>query len=67
MAASLNAKTADVFEEPGCDKNRSKSERARKTGCCTQQLSAGGCAFDGATIALQPIADLAHQARVALL
>ena len=52
-----------VFEEPGCDKNTGKSEKERKKGC-TKQLTpgaaAGGCAFDGAKIALQPIVDVAH-------
>ena len=63
MSVSLKAKIAEVFEEPGCDKNQGKSEKERKKGC-TKQLSpgaaAGGCAFDGAKIALQPIADVAH-------
>ncbi|WP_175949315.1 nitrogenase iron-molybdenum cofactor biosynthesis protein NifE [Burkholderia vietnamiensis] len=63
MSASLKAKIAEVFDEPGCDKNQDKSEKARKKGC-TKQLSpgaaAGGCAFDGAKIALQPIVDVAH-------
>ena len=63
MSASLKAKIADVFDEPGCDKNQGKSEKDRKKGC-TKQLApgaaAGGCAFDGAKIALQPIVDVAH-------
>src|SRR6266496_4321963 len=63
MSASLKVKIAEVFEEPGCDKNQAKSEKERKKGC-TKQLSpgaaAGGCAFDGAKIALQPIVDVAH-------
>ncbi|WP_022982483.1 nitrogenase iron-molybdenum cofactor biosynthesis protein NifE [Ideonella sp. B508-1] len=63
MSASLKAKIAQVFEEPGCDKNQGKSEKERKKGC-TKQLTpgaaAGGCAFDGAKIALQPIVDVAH-------
>jgi nitrogenase molybdenum-cofactor synthesis protein NifE len=63
MPASLKAKIAEVFEEPGCDKNQAKSEKERKKGC-TKQLTpgaaAGGCAFDGAKIALQPIVDVAH-------
>ncbi len=63
MSASLKAKIAEVFEEPGCDKNQGKSEKERKKGC-TKQLTpgaaAGGCAFDGAKIALQPIVDVAH-------
>ena len=63
MSVSLKAKIAEVFDEPGCDKNQGKSEKARKKGC-TKQLSpgaaAGGCAFDGAKIALQPVVDVAH-------
>jgi len=63
MSASLKARIAEVFDEPGCDKNQGKSEKERKKGC-TKQLTpgaaAGGCAFDGAKIALQPIVDVAH-------
>ena len=63
MSTSLKAKIAEVFDEPGCDKNQAKSEKERKKGC-TKQLTpgaaAGGCAFDGAKIALQPIVDVAH-------
>jgi nitrogenase molybdenum-cofactor synthesis protein NifE len=63
MSATLNAKIAQVFDEPGCDINQGKSARERKKGC-TKQLTpgaaAGGCAFDGAKIALQPIVDVAH-------
>ncbi len=63
MQPSLNAKIAEVFDEPGCDKNQAKSAKERKKGC-TKQLTpgaaAGGCAFDGAKIALQPIVDVAH-------
>ena len=60
---SLANKIQDVFNEPGCGKNQGKSEKERKKGC-TKQLApgaaAGGCAFDGAKIALQPITDVAH-------
>ncbi|MDF9391096.1 MULTISPECIES: nitrogenase iron-molybdenum cofactor biosynthesis protein NifE [Methylococcus] len=61
--SSLSVKIQDVFNEPGCGKNQGKSEKERKKGC-TKQLqpggAAGGCAFDGAKIALQPITDVAH-------
>ncbi len=61
--STLSEKVQDVFNEPGCGKNQNKSERERKKGC-TKQLApgaaAGGCAFDGAKIALQPITDVAH-------
>lgn len=59
----LGTKVQQVFVEPGCNKNLGKSEQERKKGC-TKQLTpgaaAGGCAFDGAKIALQPITDVAH-------
>src|ERR1039457_7450249 len=60
---TLSNKVQNVFNEPGCDKNQAKSDKERKKGC-SKQLSpgaaAGGCAFDGAKIALQPITDVAH-------
>jgi nitrogenase molybdenum-cofactor synthesis protein NifE len=60
---SLSATIQDVFNEPGCAKNATKSAAERKKGC-TKQLqpggAAGGCAFDGAKIALQPLTDVAH-------
>jgi len=63
MSATLNAKIAQVFDEPGCEINVGKSAKERRSGC-TKQLTpgaaAGGCAFDGAKIALQPIVDVAH-------
>lgn len=61
--ATLSEKVQDVFNEPGCDVNQTKGTKERKKGC-TKQLTpgaaAGGCAFDGAKIALQPITDVAH-------
>ncbi|EPE93652.1 nitrogenase iron-molybdenum cofactor biosynthesis protein NifE [Rhizobium grahamii] len=60
---SLTAKIQDVFNEPACEKNRSKDAKARKSGCSkplTPGAAAGGCAFDGAKIVLQPITDVAH-------
>ncbi|NSL54894.1 nitrogenase iron-molybdenum cofactor biosynthesis protein NifE [Uliginosibacterium aquaticum] len=63
MDARVSAKIQDVFEEPACEHNQNKSAKEKKKGC-TKQLSpgaaAGGCAFDGAKIALQPIVDVAH-------
>ena len=60
---ALSKKVQEVFYEPACGKNQGKSEKERKKGC-TKQLqpgaAAGGCAFDGAKIALQPITDVAH-------
>jgi nitrogenase molybdenum-cofactor synthesis protein NifE len=63
MADALSAKLQDVFNEPGCEKNQTKGEKERKKGCSkplTPGAAAGGCAFDGAKIALQPIVDVAH-------
>jgi nitrogenase molybdenum-cofactor synthesis protein NifE len=61
--SSLADKIQNVFNEPDCGENEKKSEKARKKGC-TKQLqpggAAGGCAFDGAKVALQPITDVAH-------
>ncbi|HWP00312.1 MAG TPA: nitrogenase iron-molybdenum cofactor biosynthesis protein NifE [Methylococcus sp.] len=61
--SGLSNKIQDVFNEPACAKNQAKSDKERKKGC-TKQLqpggAAGGCAFDGAKIALQPITDVAH-------
>jgi nitrogenase molybdenum-cofactor synthesis protein NifE len=63
MDARVNARIQSVFEEPACNHNQAKGDKERKGGC-TKQLkpgaAAGGCAFDGAKIALQPIVDAAH-------
>jgi len=59
----LADKIQDVFNEPGCATNQVKSEKQRKKGCSKPLQpggAAGGCAFDGAKIALQPIVDVAH-------
>ncbi|AIA30840.1 nitrogenase iron-molybdenum cofactor biosynthesis protein NifE [Leptospirillum ferriphilum] len=56
-------KVQEVFEEPACGHNQAKSEKDRKKGCTKVAMpgaAAGGCAFDGAKIALQPIVDAAH-------
>ncbi|WP_022721829.1 nitrogenase iron-molybdenum cofactor biosynthesis protein NifE [Rhodopseudomonas sp. B29] len=59
----LADKIQEVFNEPGCAANQAKSEKVRKKGCSKPLQpggAAGGCAFDGAKIALQPIVDVAH-------
>ncbi|MCM2396649.1 nitrogenase iron-molybdenum cofactor biosynthesis protein NifE [Rhizobium sp. S95] len=61
--SALKAKIEDVFNEPGCDKNQGKDAKVRKKGCSkplTPGAAAGGCAFDGAKIVLQPVTDVAH-------
>ena len=63
MSEALKSKIADVLSEPGCGTNVAKFEAQRKKGCTkplTPGAAAGGCAFDGAMIALQPITDVAH-------
>ncbi|HDY69482.1 MAG TPA: nitrogenase iron-molybdenum cofactor biosynthesis protein NifE [Actinobacteria bacterium] len=48
---------AELLDEPGCVHNKKS-----KSGCArpTPGTAAGGCAFDGAQIALLPITDVAH-------
>ena len=48
---------AALLDEPACAHNKKE-----KSGCARPKpgASAGGCAFDGAQIALLPIADVAH-------
>lgn len=59
----LKQKIQELFDEPGCGKNQAKTEGERKKGCSkplTPGAAAGGCCFDGAKIALQPITDVVH-------
>ncbi|KRR17603.1 nitrogen fixation protein NifE [Bradyrhizobium lablabi] len=61
--SSLSATIQKIFNEPGCAKNANKSDAERNKGCAKQLQpggAAGGCAFDGAKIALQPFTDVAH-------
>nr|WP_294518440.1 nitrogenase iron-molybdenum cofactor biosynthesis protein NifE [uncultured Rhodopila sp.] len=63
MSEALKARIAGVFNEPGCDTNVAKDTKERKKGCSkplTPGAAAGGCAFDGAKIALQPLTDVVH-------
>ncbi len=63
MASALSIRIQQLFDEPGCEINQAKGAKERKAGCAKQLspgAAAGGCAFDGAKIALQPIADVAH-------
>ena len=50
-------KIAELMDEPACEHNHKD-----KSGCPQPKpgATAGGCAFDGAQIALLPIADVAH-------
>jgi nitrogenase molybdenum-cofactor synthesis protein NifE len=61
--SALKQRIDSLLIEPGCATNQAKSDKARKEGCkkpLTPGAAAGGCAFDGAKIALQPVADVAH-------
>ena len=48
---------AELLNEPACAHNKKA-----KSGCAKPKpgATAGGCSFDGAQIALLPIADVAH-------
>jgi nitrogenase molybdenum-cofactor synthesis protein NifE len=52
-----NKQIAQILDEPACEHNKKS-----KSGCAKPApgASAGGCAFDGAQIALLPIVDVAH-------
>jgi len=58
MGQRMKAKDiAELLDEPACEHNKKE-----KSGCAKPKpgSTAGGCAFDGAQIALLPIADVAH-------
>ena len=60
---TLGSKIQQVLNEPGCATNQAKPNFDRKKGCnrlLAPGAAAGGCAFDGAKIALQPITDVVH-------
>lgn len=56
-------KVNELLSESACEHNHKKGEKG-KNKSCTQQAqpgaAQGGCAFDGASIALVPITDVAH-------
>ena len=59
----LKRKIQELMTEPACATNQAKDAAQRKKGCGKKGkagATAGGCAFDGAKIALQPITDVAH-------
>jgi nitrogenase molybdenum-iron protein beta chain len=63
MSQDLKARIAGIFTETACGDNLAKDEASRRKGCAkplTPGAAAGGCAFDGAKIALQPITDVVH-------
>jgi len=61
--SALKQRIDSLLIEPGCATNQAKDDKKRKEGCkkpLTPGAAAGGCAFDGAKIALQPVTDVAH-------
>ena len=64
MAMITPGKVAELLNEPGCEHNHQKNNEDKKQKGCQQQAAPGaaqgGCAFDGASIALVPITDAAH-------
>src|SRR3990167_7974148 len=57
FAAMKTSQIAELLNEPACSHNAKE-----KSGCARPKpgATAGGCSFDGAQIALLPIADVAH-------
>ncbi|NEQ73679.1 MAG: bifunctional nitrogenase iron-molybdenum cofactor biosynthesis protein NifEN [Okeania sp. SIO2C9] len=66
MAMMTPGKVAELLNEPGCEHNHHKHNHngdKKQKGCqqqATPGAAQGGCAFDGASIALVPITDAAH-------
>ncbi|MBD2163329.1 bifunctional nitrogenase iron-molybdenum cofactor biosynthesis protein NifEN [Calothrix membranacea FACHB-236] len=56
-------KINELLSEPGCEHNHHKHGQKKNKSCHQQAqpgAAQGGCAFDGASIALVPITDVAH-------
>ncbi|MBC1238041.1 bifunctional nitrogenase iron-molybdenum cofactor biosynthesis protein NifEN [Nostoc sp. 2RC] len=56
-------KINELLSEPGCEHNHHKHGQKKNQSCHQQAqpgAAQGGCAFDGASIALVPITDAAH-------
>lgn len=58
----LTGKINELLTQPGCEHNHANGQGKNKA--CQQQAqpgaAQGGCAFDGASIALVPVTDVAH-------
>ncbi|WP_458789489.1 bifunctional nitrogenase iron-molybdenum cofactor biosynthesis protein NifEN [Adonisia turfae] len=58
-----SGKINELLTQPGCEHNHKKDGKGQKKACQQQAqpgAAQGGCAFDGASIALVPITDVAH-------
>jgi nitrogenase molybdenum-cofactor synthesis protein NifE len=56
-------KLNELLTQPGCEHNHEKNGQGKNKACQQQAqpgAAQGGCAFDGASIALVPITDVAH-------
>lgn len=61
--SSLTAVIKDAFHELASERSGSKGPKERRRNCAGPMApgtAVGGCAFDGAKVALQPITDVAH-------
>lgn len=60
---TTQGKVNELLSEPGCEHNQHKQSEKKNKSCAQQAqpgAAQGGCAFDGAMIALVPITDAAH-------
>lgn len=58
-----SGKINELLTQPGCEHNHKKDNKGKNKACQQQAqpgAAQGGCAFDGASIALVPITDVAH-------
>ncbi|MEL6229846.1 MAG: bifunctional nitrogenase iron-molybdenum cofactor biosynthesis protein NifEN [Cyanobacteria bacterium J06627_3] len=58
-----SGKINELLTQPGCEHNHKQDGKGQKKACQQQAqpgTAQGGCAFDGASIALVPITDVAH-------
>jgi nitrogenase molybdenum-cofactor synthesis protein NifE len=63
MPMISRTKVAELLNETACEHNHKKDGKGKNKVCAEQAKpggAQGGCAFDGASIALVPIADAAH-------
>lgn len=60
---STKVTMTELLTQPGCEHNHKKNGKGHNKACQQQAkpgAAQGGCAFDGASIALVPITDVAH-------
>ncbi|MFQ4136179.1 bifunctional nitrogenase iron-molybdenum cofactor biosynthesis protein NifEN [Nodosilinea sp. PGN35] len=61
--SSTKVTMTELLTQPGCEHNHTKNGKGHNKVCQQQAkpgAAQGGCAFDGASIALVPITDVAH-------